>query len=221
LRREFLRRPSINVDEGKCIAFFNRTGSCSNCSPTASHETNHQIYRNIDVLNIPPIMKDEEKISEIYRKIEREKTLINAASAMRQQTQNQSVRDRIESQIHEGRKNIEYLEGRMQELQMKTMGQGVNDMSLGGPNDQRRSRPGGFGTPGGPPTPPPKDSRGSYGQSSASQADYGNQGPGGYQSGSQQGMISPRPFDSSNDASGAKARPNHTKLGTFVGTLSH
>ena len=57
---------------------------------------------------------DDDALSSVYKKIERERALLNAANQMRQQTQNEQVRSRIDTQIREGRRNIQYLEERMQ-----------------------------------------------------------------------------------------------------------
>ncbi len=74
---------------------------------------------------------DDDALSSVYKKIERERALLNAAGQMRSQTNNETVRARIDTQIREGRRNIQYLEERMQELQMRKMGQGMDNMSLG------------------------------------------------------------------------------------------
>lgn len=50
---------------------------------------------------------------------------------MRQQTQNESVRSRIDTQIFEGRRNITYLEERMQELQLRKMPTTGGDNNMG------------------------------------------------------------------------------------------
>ncbi|KAI9871591.1 MAG: Serine/threonine kinase, partial [Pleopsidium flavum] len=155
---------------------------------------------------------------QVYKKIEREKTLINGASALRQQTDNPTVQQRADSQIREGRKNIKYLEDRMRELQMRRMGQGMEGMSMGsgsnggppppahGSSSQQRGL-----RSNGPPALPPKDARGSYGD----RGDYGDPGPGGYsQLGSGHGMMPPRaPFGPPAPSSTMpKARPNYSKL---------
>jgi len=167
-------------------------------------------------------MNDDQLISQVYKKIEREKTLINGASALRQQTDNPAVQQRADSQIREGRKNIKYLEDRMRELQMRRMGQGVEGMSLGsgsngGPpppaHGQSSAQDRGLrNNPRGVPTPPPRDARGGYGD----RGDYGDPGPGGYsQLGGGHGMMPPRaPFGPpAPNSTMPKARPNYSKLG--------
>ncbi|KAK9370181.1 hypothetical protein V1509DRAFT_616964 [Lipomyces kononenkoae] len=58
-------------------------------------------------------------ISDIYRKIERERSLIQGAKAMSLNTNNQDVKTRCESNITESKKNIAYLEKTLQNLQLK------------------------------------------------------------------------------------------------------
>ncbi len=160
-------------------------------------------------------MNDDEKVQDIYKKIEREKALINAANLMRQQTNNDSVRSKLDTQMREGRRNLEFFEEKLRELQMRRLGQGVDTMSLGGSTLASRPRSADLRNDGGlPPTPPPKDAGSGSGQ-------YGEYGTGqGYSqlSGGQPGDLMPsRPFAS--QAPGAaipKARPNFSKLGELA-----
>ncbi|KAI9679446.1 MAG: Serine/threonine kinase [Caeruleum heppii] len=170
-------------------------------------------------------MDDEQLINNVYRKIEREQKLIDGANAMRQSTNNESLQQRLDSQIREGRKNIGYLEERMRELQMRRMGQGMENMSMrpthaGPPSAPPPSSsvqpPTGLRNPGraAAPTPPPKDPRSSYG-ASKERADYGDPGPGGYSGlGGGQSMMPPRaPYGPPAPTSGGlKGRPNYSKL---------
>lgn len=160
---------------------------------------------------------DDDALNSVYKKIERERALLNAASQMRQQTQNEAVRSRIDTQMREGRRNIQYLEERMQELQMRRMGQGLDNMTLGSgnngapPSGPRNDRDG-------PPTPPPKDSRGGFPDTATSGGygtlDYSNIGGHG-------DMMPPRhPYAPPGPNSAIpKSRPNYTKLGEY-GSLS-
>ncbi|KAL2131874.1 hypothetical protein VTI74DRAFT_4486 [Chaetomium olivicolor] len=107
-------------------------------------------------------MNDDEKILDITRKIEREKALLSAANVMRQQTNNEIVRSKLDTQMREGRRNVEFFEERLRELQMRRLGHSVDNMSLGGSTLGRGSADQG-GEDGGPPAPPPKDVSG-YGQ---------------------------------------------------------
>jgi classical protein kinase C len=104
-------------------------------------------------------MNDDDKILDITKKIEREKALINAANLMRQQTNNEAVRSKLDTQMREGRRNLEFFEDRLRELQMRRLGHSVDNMSIGG------TTLGSFsgeqeGEEGGPPAPPPKDASG-------------------------------------------------------------
>ncbi len=141
-------------------------------------------------------MEDDSKILDITKKIEREKALINAANLMRQQTNNEAVRSKLDTQMREGRRNLEFFEDRLRELQMRRLGQSVDQMSLGGSTlgSFRSGEQGGEG--GGPPAPPPKDASG--------YAQYG-----------QGDLMPPRgPFPGQPPHSAMpKARPNFTKLG--------
>ncbi|KAJ5587345.1 uncharacterized protein N7459_003110 [Penicillium hispanicum] len=137
-------------------------------------------------------MDGDELIASVYRKIEREKALIAAASNMRQSTHNPLVQQRVDANIRDGRKNIAYLEEKMQELQIRRMGQ-----EGGSPQGQRNAQ----GTPG--PTPPPKDYQGYF----------AGEGEGGHPQGGTGSMPSGAPFpDPRPYAPIPKARPNYTKL---------
>lgn len=140
-------------------------------------------------------MNDDEKILDITKKIEREKALINAANLMRQQTNNEAVRSKLDTQMREGRRNLAFFEERLRELQMRRLGQSVDNMSLGGSTlGSFRSAEQG-GEEGGRPAPPPKDASGGY---------YGHGD-----------LMPPRgPFPGQPPHSAMpKARPNFTKLG--------
>ena len=165
-------------------------------------------------------MNDDELINQVYRKIEREKVLINAANNMRQSS-NPQVQQSLDSQIRESRKGIDYLEERMRELQMRrmeAMGSGGN----GGPvppthgassPNQRGSRNAQIQ---GPPIAPIRTSGAG---SSGDEGDYGDPGNGGYMNDMSggHGMMPPRaPFGPPGPGSTMpKSRPNFTKLGSF------
>ncbi|KAL2267311.1 hypothetical protein VTJ83DRAFT_4588 [Remersonia thermophila] len=103
-------------------------------------------------------MNDDDKILDITKKIEREKALINAANLMRQQTSNEAVRSKLDTQMREGRRNLEFFEEKLRELQMRRISQGVDSLSLGGTTVGSSQ-----GDSSGAPAPPPKDVSG-YGQ---------------------------------------------------------
>ncbi|KAK4188141.1 kinase C-like protein [Podospora australis] len=148
-------------------------------------------------------LSEDEKIQDITKKIEREKALINAAHLMRQQTNNESVRSKLDTQMREGRRNLDFFEERLRELQMRRLGQSVDQMSiggstLGGSSFSSNEYP---GDDGGRPAPPPKD---------ASQySNYGGQNVYGPRD-----LMPPRgPFPGQPpNSSIPKARPNFTKL---------
>lgn len=133
-------------------------------------------------------MDGDELIASVYRKIEREKALIAAASNMRQSTDNPLVQQRVDVNIRDGRKNIAYLEEKMRELQIRRI-----EQEGGGSPGQR-----------GGPAPPPKD--GYFGED---EAGYPQGGSGSMPSGAP--FPDPRPY-----APIPKARPNYTKLGTSL-----
>ncbi|CAI7615537.1 hypothetical protein PCG10_000204 [Penicillium crustosum] len=131
-------------------------------------------------------MDGDELIASVFRKIEREKALITAASNMRQSTDNPLVQQRVDANIRDGRKNIAYLEEKMRELQIRQMNQD------GGSPGQR-----------GGPALPPKDHPGYAGE----------QGDGHYPQGGSGSMPSGAPYaDPRPYAPIPKARPNYTKL---------
>ncbi|KAM0191126.1 hypothetical protein ACHAPC_002396 [Botrytis cinerea] len=151
---------------------------------------------------------DEEALNSVYKKIQRERALLNAANQMRQQTQNEQVRASIDIQMRDGRRNISYLEERMRELQLRTEGRtGSAGSSAGRPpssglRDDRAAPP---------PTPPPKDARGNPIET-GDQAGYGDQEYS--QIGGHGDMMPPRnPFAPPAPGSGMpRSRPNYTKL---------
>lgn len=147
-------------------------------------------------------------IADIYKKIEREKALINAANHMRQSTNNSAVQARVDSNIRDGRRNIGYLEEKLQELQIRKMGgDGPPVPPTHGGGDMYQVASGRQGGPPGRPMPPPKDS--AYGRQG-----YGDPGSGAYGQGGP-GMPQrapygdPRPYNTPLP----KARPNFSKLG--------
>ena len=167
---------------------------------------------DISTVNFPPPppspivkMDGDELIASVYRKIEREKALITAATNMRSSTDNPLVQQRVDANIRDGRKNIAYLEEKMQELQLRRI-----EHDGGSPTESRQ--PHGAGSASGP-VPPPKDY--SPGYMPNEPGDYGD-GSGGFAQGGAGSMPSgapysdPRPF-----APVPKARPNYTKLGMF------
>ncbi|KAF7588217.1 Serine/threonine kinase [Aspergillus hancockii] len=139
-------------------------------------------------------MDGDDIIASVYRKIEREKALITAASNMRQSTDNPLVQQRVDANIRDGRKNIAYLEEKMRELQLRRDG--------GSPTDKRLPP-----DPAGGPAPPPKD----FGSGYPGHEEY--DASGSYPQGGSGSMPSGAPFrDPRPFAPVPKARPNFTKL---------
>lgn len=165
-------------------------------------------------------MNDDDLINQVYRKIDREKAIINAANAMRQSS-NPQVQQSLDSQVREAQKGISYLEERMRELQLRRMGQGANLQSTpssagggaplppahGGLSPQR-------GVRNAQQSPPAREGGTGY---TADGGDYGDPGAGGYMNdlSGGHGMMPPRaPFGSPPPGSGIpKTRSNYTKLG--------
>lgn len=148
---------------------------------------------------------------DIYKKIEREKALINAANLMRQQTNNEAVRSKLDTQMREGRRNLEFFEERLRELQIRRMGQGVDNMSLGTPGTpgtRPKSGSSAYGDLSGPPAPPPKDQSSSQYGDRSSYPGSTLQGQGG------ELMPNRHPFPGQPpNSSIPKPRPNFSKLG--------
>ena len=166
-------------------------------------------------------MNDDDLINQVYRKIEREKVLINAANNMRQSS-NPQVQQSLDSQIRESKKGIDYLEERMRELQMRrmeAMGSGSNNgpqpPAHGGMSPQQRNLRNAQRM--GQPTQSSREGTAGYGQEGA---DYGDPGKGGYMNdiSGGHGMMPPRaPFGPPGPGERtAKPRPNYTKLGAYL-----
>ena len=162
---------------------------------------------------------DQDRVmAEIYRKIDRERALIHAASSMQRATNNASVQSRADTSIREARKNIDYLEERLRTLQLSMQPSGPPTPQHGGQGQYGQQQGRNMG--GSPrPTPPPKDQNGrSYGV--GDYGDYGDPGPGGHSQGDTGSMpprapfADPRPFQPV-----PKARPNFSKLGKTYSTL--
>lgn len=153
---------------------------------------------------------DDEVVRDIHKRIEREKALITAANAMRQSTDNPAVLSGLDTKIRDGRRNIEYFEGRLRELQMRRLGTGMENMNLdsnanGGPPGQS-----GYGR-GGP------DGRGGYPQG----GEYGDQSQDYSQLSGGNVMMPPSaPFARPGPASSMpRGRPNYSRLGKVLRLL--
>ncbi|KZL79329.1 agc pkc protein kinase [Colletotrichum incanum] len=153
-------------------------------------------------------MNDEDAIQNILKKIEREKALLNAANAMRAQTNNEAVRSRLDSQMRDGRRNLQFFEEKLREAQLR---RGMDNMSLGSPSGDGRPLSGDMDDV---PPPPPKDSgweqRGGYGAGSATSGGNVQYS----QIGGHADLMPPRhPYANPGPSSSVpKPRPNFTKL---------
>jgi len=154
-------------------------------------------------------MNEDEKITDICKKIDREKALINAAHLMRQQTNNDAVRSKLDSQMRDGRRNLEFFEERLRELQARKLGQGMDNLGIhgGGPGSRRPGSADYRGDRDGPPAPPPKDAS-AWDASSYGSGQYGQPGQPGEMMGPRHSLPGQPP-----NPGGANARPNFTKLG--------
>lgn len=145
-------------------------------------------------------MNIDETVTNVQRKIDREKALMQAANAMRQSTNNPAVLSRLDGQIRDGRRNIEYFEGTLRDLEMRRNTNDMNNMSL-----QPGSR-----KDGNPQTPPSKDDWNGY--VGPDQGGYGDPHDGYGNPSGAPGLAPPRaPYAS---AQHAKPRANYSKLGT-------
>ncbi|CAG9980486.1 unnamed protein product [Clonostachys byssicola] len=133
-------------------------------------------------------MNDEEAIQNIHKKIEREKALINAANAMRAQTNNEAVRSRLDSQMRDGRRNLQFFEEKLRDIQMRQVNANMANASLDSDG----------------PLPPPKDGQDDGGYGTQQYSQIGQHGD----------AMPPRhPYAPPGPNQGIpKARPNFSKL---------
>jgi classical protein kinase C len=162
----------------------------------------------------------DDVFSNVHRKIDREKALIIAANAMRQSTSNPAVLSRLDAQIRDGRRNIEYFEGTLRDLEMQRMGSDVENLSLqqgGGGLAPGQGPPGSAQRSGrNPLTPPPKPGWNSH--VGPDNGGYGDPGPGGYsqQLGGGHGLMPPRAPYAPGPHGGQKQKPNYSRLGKYL-----
>ena len=173
------------------------------------------IYRQTKTRNraLFPAMNEEELIRDVHHKIDREKILINAANSMRQSTDNSAVLSRLDTQIRDGRRNIEYLQGRLREIELRKMNQDMGSVALSAGNS------GGF-----PPSGDPRHAERSNEQRPSHRENLNNDptfdnafGSGGYNrlSGGQ-GLMPPRaPYAPGPPNHMPKTKSNYSKLGNL------
>lgn len=144
----------------------------------------------------------DEAVREVQKKIDKEKALINAANTMRQSTNNPAVLSRLDGQIRDGRRHIEYFESKLRDIELQRTQTGMDSLSL---------QPGTSSKGQNPVTPPPKDGWNNY--MGADQGGYGDP-PGGYSNlGGGSGLMPPRAPYAPQGPGSRPQRPNYSKLG--------
>jgi len=161
-------------------------------------------------------MSDNVVIDDVQRKIKREEMLIRGAISMRNSTDNPSVKSMADNQIREGRRNIDYFEKTLRDLQMRKMSQGVGSLSLGG--DQGDSQAVSQTRSGSSTQDRLSEPLAAHVPGSATYEDagYGDAGPGGYSSQLDAGtgtMPARAPFGPPAPGAPVKVRPNYSRLG--------
>ncbi|WPH04634.1 Protein kinase C-like protein [Acrodontium crateriforme] len=157
-------------------------------------------------------MNDDAAMQEIQRKITREQTIINSLIRMQAATGNAQVQTKVDSQLRDARRNIEYFSKTLNDLRARKLSAGMNNMSMSGN--------------GGPPV-PQKYSTGTPGTGTGAnnqegydrdQADYG---PGDYST--HPGLMPPRaPYAPPGPSDRSPAsRPNYSKLDLIKYDTAH
>lgn len=148
-------------------------------------------------------MADDATVSDLHRKIERERALINAANQMRGATNNANVNSRLDSSIRDAQRNIRYFEQTLQDLQTRRVGNDMQGMSLGdgGPRPPAHSRE----------SAGPRQTQDRYDDPSG----YGAPDGQGYSTGGGHDLMPPRPiYDREQPGvSASRPRPNYSRLG--------
>ncbi|KAF2859292.1 hypothetical protein K470DRAFT_249697 [Piedraia hortae CBS 480.64] len=159
-------------------------------------------------------MHDDAAIQDIQRKIEREKAIINAATQMARATNNAAVNARVDSSIRDARRNIQYFEQTLGDLQARRVGGDLAGLSL-------RS---GSAAGSAPPTP----RHGGSGSGSNNQlghgggsGDYGDAGPGGYALGGRGVMPPNAPYAPPGPDGRSRDRPHYSKLDLIKDDTPH
>lgn len=148
---------------------------------------------------------DAGKISDVQRKIDLQRQLMNGKIKMRQASDNPQVQAQLDTSINDGRKAISYLENALRELQSRMRSMSVEQNGrAAAPRSSRQSQPlpmlpGTIQTGG--------SGRGGYGDPAY---------PGYSDASTDQGMPARGPFSPPAPGSpSSKTRPNYSKLGTL------
>lgn len=156
-------------------------------------------------------MDTNRTMNDVKSKIDREKRIMDGASAMRQSTPNPQLQAQADVQMRESRRNIEYLDGLLRDLQMR---QGMDNMSL------RDRNIGGRHTTY---TGQQQSSYQPYGPDHvrASSGDGPDYGPGEY-SDPRNPIPGPRrgPFNPPGPGGQPKGKPNYSKLGMILAAFT-
>lgn len=162
-------------------------------------------------------MADDQQMQTILKKIDIEKVFLGKAIEMRKaaNSDNADVLSKLDSAVHSARRHLEYYEDMLRQVQVRRLGQGVDNMSLGSAGSATSPASGSLrprstdlrNEAGPPPTPPPKDSSSTWSDSATLNSQ--NYPSNTY---SQGGLQSPSSYSPA-DTALVKTRPNYTKLG--------
>ncbi|CAK7563413.1 MAG: Serine/threonine kinase [Sporothrix epigloea] len=159
-------------------------------------------------------MVEEDTMQVILKKIDIEKVFLGKAIEMRKaaNSDNASVISKLDSAVHSSRRNLEYYEEMLRQVQVRRLGQNVDNMSLGSggpgslsPGAMRPQSADLRNEVGVPPTPPPKDMS-TWGENTTLNSQ--NFPSNSY---AQPGLTSPSSYSPAETAL-VKTRPNYTKL---------
>lgn len=168
------------------------------------------------------VMVEEDTMQVILKKIDIEKVFLGKAIEMRKaaNSDNASVISKLDSAVHSSRRNLEYYEEMLRQVQVRRLGQNVDNMSLGSggpgslsPGAMRPQSADLRNEVGVPPTPPPKDMS-TWGENTTLNSQ--NFPSNSY---AQPGLTSPSSYSPAETAL-VKTRPNYTKLGKMLTTLA-
>lgn len=164
-------------------------------------------------------MNDDVRINDVRQRIVRQKAVLSGALNMRASTDNPSVQSGLDNEIRESRRNIDYLEARLKELQLSrtdgsTSSQASSVVANSASPGQSRSttrQQAGRGYSNDP-------SSGSIGHHGGDEGGYGDPGPGGYSSlDAPHNTMPPRaPFSAPPPGSNVgRVRPTYSRLGVL------